>query len=176
MTTWFSSDHHWCHKNILRFCHRPFATIEEMDAKLIENWNRCVQPYDHIWHLGDFAFRQRASETAGIFAQLNGVKHLIRGNHDDKSVFALPWASQQDYKELKIDGTHLVLCHYAIVEWHRSRYGSLHLHGHHHGTLSPYSNRIDVGVDCFDFCPVSFEQLRSQMVGKKIDESTREDQ
>lgn len=139
-----------------------------MHFELIQRWNAVVQPFDHVWHLGDFAFRNKSGEVEPIFDALNGIKHFVIGNHDDKHVLRLPWASQQAYKELKLDGLHIVLSHYAIVSWNRAHHGSIHLHGHHHGSLKqnclPFSDRrIDVGVDCWNFTPVSFEQIKASL-------------
>jgi calcineurin-like phosphoesterase family protein len=161
---WFSSDHHFFHQNVLGFCNRPFASLDEMHAALIENWNQCVGPADTIYVLGDFSYRNKSGEVEAIFAQLHGHKHLIRGNHDGKHVLHLPWESQADYKDIKIDRRHYVLSHYAFIEWNRSHHGSVHLHGHHHGTLqSSHPRRLDVGVDTHQYRPISFEQIREMI-------------
>lgn len=83
MTTFFTSDLHFFHNNIIQFCNRPFDSVEDMNWKLIKNWNDVVQWNDHVWVLGDFSFGTVA-ETENILIQLNGIKHLIIGNHDRK--------------------------------------------------------------------------------------------
>lgn len=175
MTIWFTSDTHFFHKNICKYTNRSVIitdemtseqiteVIAEMNAKLIANWNSVVQPDDTIWHLGDFSMRHKRDQLQPIFEQLHGKKRLIRGNHDDKYVFRLPWQSQDDYTEIKLDGYHIVLCHYAIVQWNRSRHGSIHLHGHHHGTLPPIVNRIDVGVDAQGLFPIAWDALKAKI-------------
>lgn len=79
--TWFTSDTHFGHKNILEYEKdaRPFETVEEMNEQLITNWNKTVGQKDIIYHLGDFAF---GSSNIGIAGRLNGRKRLIMGNHD----------------------------------------------------------------------------------------------
>ena len=79
--TYFISDTHLSHQNILKYepIARPFATIEEMNEKLIDNWNKVVGKYDKVYHLGDFAFGKANIAIAG---RLNGQKRLIMGNHD----------------------------------------------------------------------------------------------
>ena len=52
----FTSDSHFFHENIMKFCHRPFKTIEEQDQTLIENWNKVVPQDGLVFHLGDFAW------------------------------------------------------------------------------------------------------------------------
>ena len=53
----FTSDLHLGHKNILKLCNRPFSSIEEMDATLIENWNKKVHKNDQVYILGDLMYR-----------------------------------------------------------------------------------------------------------------------
>jgi len=79
--TWFISDTHFGHKNILEYEKeaRPFNTVEEMNEKLICNWNETVGIKDIVYHLGDFAFGKRNLDIA---ARLNGRKRLVMGNHD----------------------------------------------------------------------------------------------
>ena len=79
----FTSDSHFCHSNIIKFCDRPFKDVEEMNEILIDNWNKTVGPNDIIYHLGDFCFAGSA-EWHSILGRLNGRIHLILGNHDEK--------------------------------------------------------------------------------------------
>jgi len=81
INTWFTSDHHFGHKNILEYEKeaRPFATIEEMHETLIERWNSVVNPNDIVYHLGDFCFGKK---NLIIAKRLNGKKKLVMGNHD----------------------------------------------------------------------------------------------
>ena len=53
--TFFTSDTHFGHENIIKYCNRPFTSTEEMDKALISNWNKVVKPEDTVFHLGDFA-------------------------------------------------------------------------------------------------------------------------
>ena len=74
---WVTSDTHYGHANIIRFCDRPFASSEEMDEALIANFNERVKPGDTVYHLGDFSF---AKDPARVFRRLNGTIHLVLGN------------------------------------------------------------------------------------------------
>ena len=56
MKTFFIADTHFGHKNIIKYCNRPFANIEEMNETLIENWNKAVSAEDAVYILGDFAY------------------------------------------------------------------------------------------------------------------------
>lgn len=126
---------------------------------MIERWNAVVQRGDTVWHLGDFAWYDRED----VFHQLNGEKHLIIGNHDTKRTIKMPWTSQHDYHELKVEheGSRLklVLFHYPVEEWNGFYKGSIHLHGHTHGRTPAIPRRFDVGADVHDFTPVTLAQL-----------------
>ena len=52
----FTSDTHFFHEGIIRFCNRPFGSVEEMNETLIRNWNEKVPEDGTVFHLGDFAF------------------------------------------------------------------------------------------------------------------------
>lgn len=152
--TFITSDHHFNHKNIIKFCNRPFNSVDEMDDKLIEEWNNIVGPNDDVYHLGDFSFGSK-SKTLHILKQLNGKKYLICGNHE-KSVLANVECRNQfewikDYYELKHNSNTYVLFHYAMRVWNKSHHGSIHMYGHTHDSLDvdgQYNGlSMDVGVD-----------------------------
>ena len=141
---------------------------------MIANWNAVVAPGDLVYHLGDFAFYRTQAEVEAVLSQLKGQKHLVEGNHDHKQVRrAKGWASVKDYYELKVDlgGKRkqlICLFHYPMMTWNGAHHGSWHLHGHCHGTLKESSTtRIDVGVPCFNYTPVSIEQIADEMSKKQ---------
>jgi calcineurin-like phosphoesterase family protein len=86
MPTDFTSDHHFGHAGALGLYHRPFASVAEMDRQMIDRWNSVIGPDDEVWHLGDFAIRQRPDRVAALVKALHGRKHLIIGNNDDAAV------------------------------------------------------------------------------------------
>ena len=168
--TFFTSDTHFGHANILEYSNRPFETIEEHDETLIDNWNSVVDRRDHVFHLGDFSIRFTTSETERYLKRLNGHIHLIFGNHDsNKTRRAKGLAWKGDRREIKVNSQKIVLCHYAMLTWNRSHHGAWHLFGHSHGNLQgPLIDEIlktrpmmDVGVDCHDYFPISFERVAS---------------
>jgi len=164
MATWFTADHHFGHGGARGLFRRPFASTAAMDEALLARWNAAVGAEDVVWHLGDFAVRQPAARVARLLAALAGTKHLIRGNNDGPATTGQPgWASVQDYAELEEDGAHLVLCHYPLRSWHRMARGALNLHGHSHGRLTPLPRQADVGVDCWDFRPVTLAAIRARL-------------
>jgi calcineurin-like phosphoesterase family protein len=183
MNTFFTSDTHFGHANIIRYCKRPFASVEEMDNILIHNWNSVVRPEDTVYHLGDFAVG--GGPAAPYFRRLNGTIYFCLGNHDkrlrfikayldielelqsylndDKVKFGIPYL-----REVTVEKQEIVLCHYAMKVWNGSHKGSWQLYGHSHGTLpdDPTALSCDVGVDCWNYYPVSMEQLRAKMKTK----------
>lgn len=159
MTIFLTADTHFGHARIIELADRPFQSVGEMNAAMIERWNRVVGPKDEVFHLGDFCHH---SEDAGlIFSRLNGRKSLIVGNHDDDQVVNLPWAARHHLHELRYDKRKIVLCHYPLVEWNGFYRGAVHAHGHQHnknpihGASRP---RIDVGVDAWNFTPIAIDE------------------
>lgn len=78
------SDTHFGHANIIKYCNRPFADVEQMDKALIKNWNSVVSNSDMVIHLGDVGLGNK-QYVKNILSQLNGRKILIKGNHDNWS-------------------------------------------------------------------------------------------
>jgi calcineurin-like phosphoesterase family protein len=156
----FTADTHFGHGGALGLYRRPFASVSEMDAALIERFNRAVAPTDDLYHLGDFAVRQKPERIEALLQVLHGRKHLITGNNDGAATReARGWASVQPYLELDVDGLRLVLCHYALRTWRDMAKGALNLHGHSHGRLKPLARQYDVGVDVWHYQPVRLDSL-----------------
>jgi calcineurin-like phosphoesterase family protein len=166
INTWFTADTHFGHNNVIKYCNRPFSYIEEMDDELISRWNEVVKKEDIVWHLGDFCF----SHPDTYLDRLNGNIKIIMGSHDGilastkkqgvicsmMEVISTPFF-KGDYN------IKMTLCHYALRSWPLSHYGTWHLFGHHHGNLEPYGMSFDVGVDCWNFYPVSMEEVAEKM-------------
>lgn len=160
MTVFFTADTHFGDTRILNTAKRPFKTIAAHDQALLERWQDVVGADDEIWHLGDFAPGYSAARVGALLEQLPGRKHLITGNNDDDATRTHPgWASVGGYAELKLDEATCVLCHYAFRTWFKMGKGSLDLHGHSHGKLKPITRQFDVGVDLWNYRPVTVETM-----------------
>jgi len=147
--TWFIADTHFGHANIIRYSKRPFTNVDEHDRQLIENWNRSVHAGDDVFHLGDFAFRDR-ERGLKIFEQLNGTIFLIEGNHDSVAhQMRAKFAWYDKVKMIKVGEQRIFLSHYAHRVWDRSHHGVWHLYGHSHASLpdDPNSMSLDAGID-----------------------------
>lgn len=167
---WFTSDLHLGHANIIHSCQRPFETIEEMNQTLIHNYNSMVAKNDTVYILGDLSFRIPVEEANDLIRKLKGKKILIRGNHD-KQYDPTLFEGIYDFYELKGFYKYpIILMHYPMLEWPKSRQGSLHLHGHQHNKFE-YNERMkqadilryDVGVDANDYFPVSLNSIKDYM-------------
>ena len=151
MNIWFTSDHHFGHSNIIRFCNRPFNDVHEMDDALIQVWNKWVKPNDQVWHLGDFGFTGAVHER--VLPRLTGKKELIFGNHDPVRKFTdyqrSLWNSASECRLFKADGIQIFLQHRPQRAWEGSYRETMHLFGHVHGKLegNPWGKSMDVGVD-----------------------------
>lgn len=171
----FTSDHHFGHENIIRFCDRPFADAKEMNEVMIERWNEKVKPKDEVYHLGDFGLTYMEN-LATILDQLNGKKYLIAGNHEGaakQNPHKFEWI--KDYYELKVKDPdckngvqRIILFHYAMRTWRGAGRGNWHLYGHSHGNLPDLEDMLsfDIGVDAHDFYPLSYEEVKAIMKTK----------
>jgi calcineurin-like phosphoesterase family protein len=160
MAIFFTSDTHFGHGGALGLYRRPFASVAAMNKALVERWNETVGPDDEVWHLGDFAIRQRLPVVADLLVRLNGRKHLVAGNNDPPETRELKgWESVQSYVEIEVDGVSLVLCHYPFRSWRGMGKGWVNLHGHSHGRLKPLPRQFDVGVDVWSFRPISLREI-----------------
>lgn len=185
---WFTSDLHFGHRNIMKFCNRPWENVEEMDKALINNWNSVVGKNDIVFDLGDFAFASN-SKWKYILNQLNGRHYLILGNHDvsrypgDKTMELFERVEHQMI--VKIDDRYVYLNHYPYLcyggSYRGHDQGIWQLFGHVHSRpndtgkdhdrlsmLFPY--QYDVGVDNNNYYPVSWNQIvdiiNNQIQGK----------
>jgi len=168
-TIWFTSDLHLGHANIIKYCERPFADITAMDEGLIANWNARVKPGDVVYCIGDFALVREPQQVLNYVRRLHGQIHLIHGNHDrfvkQKRTDNYGFAEILTYKEIKPTDTKIVLCHYAFKTWNGSHRGSWNLHGHSHGNMPRdlKMRQLDVGVDVWNYRPISLEEVAEEM-------------
>lgn len=169
---YFTSDLHMGHENIIKYCNRPFRDANEMDRVLIENICQTVGPSDTLYVLGDFCFDPRRFEAWNCYLQVF-IEDIIyvKGNHDPKA--------RQDplALSLKYNKHRYYLCHYPWASW---RPRTIMLHGHCHGHAPDpnrdprQQNRFDVGVDCWDFRPVSIDEIEARCIWPPRQERERE--
>jgi len=168
MAIYFTADTHFGHGNIINYCGRPFPTLAEHNETMIANWNHRVRPEDYVYHLGDFGWGS-PDYLAKVAGRLTGKICFIKGNHDKASVIkeggllARRFVFVKDVHFLTVQHKgkkyEIFLSHYAHRTWPKSNHGSIHLFGHSHGNMPSHGRSFDVGVDCWNFTPVSMDQI-----------------
>jgi len=176
---YFTSDTHFGHANIIKYCNRPFANAGEMDRFIVEEWNKIVKPEDTVYHMGDVAFTS-PEWCKHIIENLNGYKILVLGNHDRAEEKMKERGFQEVHQSIKglvlSDGTIANLSHYPYRgtedPHHKSKFdhknlvddGRLLLCGHVHDSwkVKPglfKNHMINVGMDQWGMKVVSEPDL-----------------
>ena len=182
---YFTSDLHLGHRNIIRFCCRPYTNEKIMDKALIDNWNNTVTSNDIVVIAGDLFWFNDSHRIKKVLESLNGEKiYIVPGNHDQmKSYHRVEDPRIEiitdithirlttDDKRYYLDQFEIVVSHYPLMTWaHRDR-GALNLFGHIHSgwlrdaegfdqNLHLYEGlQYDVGVDNNNYKPVSFDEI-----------------
>ena len=177
MKTYITSDLHFGHKIIMKFCPVTRARFKDdvdyMNEAMVKEWNEIVCPEDTVYILGDFAFLP-ADKAVKIANRLNGTKILIEGNHDRKllndPVFRRCFAEVHKYHHLTYNGTFVTMFHYPIAEWDQMHRGAVHFHGHLHGNESGLENfrALDVGMDSTGWIVLEMEDAIARALRGEI--------
>ena len=161
MSVWFTSDHHFNHLNIIQYCNRPFSSVEQMNEKMIEKWNKKIGPNDTVYVIGDF-FLGDPNSGAKICSRLNGQKILVRGNHDKSKPQMLQSGFFEVHNSFCVtlsNGLNILLRHKPVEKIDVAKFCA-QIHGHVHSGQKMLEQKINVCVDLWDFEPVSeFEIL-----------------
>ena len=179
---WFTSDLHFWHKNICKYCDRPYESLEEMHEAIIANWNSVVQDDDDVFLLGDMGFCSYAKLKA-LITRLKGRIHLIQGNHDEDKVVYKLYDNDNIYSvnkllQVTVEGDEecpnqeLTLCHFPMIDWYNKEKGSWMVHGHQHQlpeTPSCSEKHWDVGLDKNYGKPITFEQLKINITKQYVE-------
>jgi calcineurin-like phosphoesterase family protein len=165
----FTSDWHIGHANCLKFDNRPFVCLDDMHKALITNFNKQVPEDGITYFLGDMILGTN-DVNLGVISQLNGLKILIRGNHDrnTESCYNAGFDVVMDTASMTIANEKVTLTHCPLkglfredttlmkgrVEgenWHGENrhpdfsiddFGQFHLHGHIHSPNKGQSEKI----------------------------------
>lgn len=173
-----TSDTHFSHENIIKYCNRPFSTVEEMNEEMIRRWNETVRKDDIVWHLGDFCFGKKEN-IAKILPRLNGRINLILGNHDHhkKDYYRFPYTKIDEHGQVVTDYSRRGFCDvydrpilinnfyflsHAPVQWIRDDLPFANIYGHVHN-MEMYNtftkNTCCVCVERWDYKPVAFKTI-----------------
>ena len=163
---WFTSDTHFNHANIIKYCNRPFASVEEMNEKLIENWNSVVGKDDLTWCLGDFCLGpDQKKHIPELVSKLNGRINLILGNHDHNSVkFYYDAGFNRVYDRKVIINDFVILTH-APLMFLNDNTRFFQVFGHvHDSELYPTFAKTGccVCVERHDYKPISWKKIQNE--------------
>ena len=164
---YYIADTHLGHHNIIKMTNRPFHCVQDMEATLIQNWNRKVKENDHIYIIGDLFYQHDHIDT--ILSRLKGKKHLITGNHESKWLtdkYKPYFQSIQSSLEITDHNHAIFMCHYPMVSYPKQSRAYM-IHGHiHNDTLFDYwcvllkrAHILNAGVDMNHFEPVTLNEL-----------------
>lgn len=171
MADYFTADWHLGHENIIKYCKRPFADADEMDAAIIGNVNEVAGPKDRVICLGDIATKRGnlAAYKARFICQ-NIL--IVPGNHDREKELVRHFTVLPQCYMYENQGFRMVLCHYAMRVWPHSHHGAGMLYGHSHDglTLIPGAPTFDIGVDAVahhftpgTYRPLSLIEIKQEM-------------
>lgn len=168
---WVTSDTHFNHANIIKYCDRPFHTTREMDDEMVDRWNAVVKDGDIVYHLGDVYFGGGATDgyINTLLARLHGRKRLVLGNHDNGKDQKLQQAFQKIVVWRMFPEFGLLLTHVPVHETSLFRGATgnekdppklRNIHGHIHTAKSPSKDHMCVCVEQTDYYPVNIEAIR----------------
>lgn len=164
--TWFGRP------QIIEIANRSlFSSVEDMNDKLIKNWNKHVKKDDIIFHLGNFAWDPQTARN--VLKKLNGEITFILGNCDDALLEVeseFDNITVLDDQILELPQADSIICHYPLEVWNGKDSGTIHFHGHtvfSHKTDLRASNRINVCVDFWKYSPIRFSIIKDFINDKK---------
>ena len=160
-----TSDTHFNHGNIIKYCNRPYANVENMNEAMIESWNRFVGKDDIVYHLGDFAMGSK-DEIERLVARLNGRIKLVKGNHDNyKPAVYRNLGFAEVYDKPIIIENFWILSHAPIEGMVGKNIPFCNIYGHVHDDARYTSfarSGICVCVERWGYVPVDFEFLKKE--------------
>ena len=159
---YFCSDQHLFHKNIIKYCNRPFDSVDHMNEEILRKWNEKITDDDTVYIVGDFALG-RKEKAAEWLSQANGKKILIIGNHDRNPKIMKEMGFDEVHYQLEIttsNNERWLLSHFPLPLDLIKSYSRL-VHGHHHSGPRSTGKRVNVCVDLWDYMPVSEAQIQT---------------
>jgi len=157
--TYITSDLHLDHKNIIKYCDRPFISTKDMNDTLVNNWNRIVRKKDIVYYLGDLAYGKGSKSTDDWLSKLNGKIIFIMGNHDKSDKIKIHDSYTLDYKGNKFFLTHRP--EDVPKDWK-----GWAICGHHHNNkleeypfINKKNKRVNISTELTKFRPVDMDEL-----------------
>ena len=178
MKTYFSSDWHLGHANVIKYDKRPFKDVDEMDEVILSNVTGQLKKGDTLYFLGDFALTRSPNTMEGhmkALALTEANLFFIKGNHDKRDTIKLyqrygTYLGEQKKIKFLVKGVEqeVVLNHYAMTVWDKSHHGVWHLYGHSHHTLPDLQESLsfDVGINGWKYMLISEDEVWQKMQTK----------
>jgi calcineurin-like phosphoesterase family protein len=163
--TYFISDLHFGHHNIIKYCNRPFGSVEDMNKQIVDRWNQKITDDDTVYILGDIAL---SKDNVDKVKELKGKKHLIIGNHDYHNLGQIKkskcFESVSYMKVITLDDKTITLCHFPTYSF----IGDYMVYGHVHNNENDQSwlavrtkpNMLNAGVEINKYVPATFKELQ----------------
>lgn len=161
METFFISDLHLGHFNIIKFCDRPFDDLVSMHDTICNNWANTVGAQDLVYIVGDVAFNPK---YIPLLKDLPGRKRLILGNHDTFDIGIYQKIFERIYGVKYLEETNagrVVLTHIAIHPQNMGDYGHVfcNIHGHNHTWNIRDDRYFNVSVEQINYTPISMDEV-----------------
>lgn len=164
MTRYCISDLHLDHENIIKYCDRPFDSVDDMNEALVENWNRVVESEDTVLYLGDFGWWD-VENVREWYSKLNGEMVLVRGNHDEFDSGDVPFPVVESCT-ISHDEKEFYCEHHPIEVPDEANWW--HIHGHHHNNFpdeyplfDPETRRLNISCELLEYTPTPLSTLCS---------------
>lgn len=172
---YYISDVHFQDQRVFDKCKKPFKDLNDYQEEIIKRWNAKVQTDDIVYVLGDVA-DEAYHEVVDVIKQLNGIKHLIVGNHDENNLDYYKKSgcfSSVKFIDVILDKNRKVcICHYPLMDWMEFSRGGYHVYGHIHNKSKAndeayvqikkyHSNKpcYNASVDVTNYEPVTLDEM-----------------
>lgn len=164
MAIFFIADMHFSEENIIKYENRPFASVQDMNEKLIDKWNARVGEKDMVYVLGDFGASGQEKE---ILSRLQGIKYLVKGNHDSKeNEYYRNVGFQEVYDCPILLESFWMLSHEPLYVNENMPYANLFGHVHNSPLFKDFSKQhYCVSVERTDYAPIAFEVIKERIQG-----------
>jgi calcineurin-like phosphoesterase family protein len=167
MSIFFIADMHINEEDIIHYESRPYTTVDSMNYDILLKWNDIIKNNDIVYVVGDVGV-----DVDKYIKQLNGVKYLIKGNHDVKS--------NQYYRDIGFEEVYdhpIILDNFWIVSHepmyinNNMPYANIFGHVHNNPMYKTCSSRsYCVSVERIDYKPISFDKIKKaiQLENQKL--------
>ena len=161
MKTFFFSDPHFGHANVIGYQDRPFRSVGEMDETIIRNWNSVVSEDDHVFLLGDVTFYKGEKAIEVLYA-LNGKISLILGNHDQRKRMEETDRFEHISSYPVLFDEFFLLSHEPVFLTEQSPFCNIHGHFHQAEDIPPFVAplNINVSAECINYTPISYSDVK----------------